>query len=239
MLALVLLMVLMLACVPFMNADTTAMVHVTRFEIVSHGMTVGHGRIMRTPTLRDGQPCMETRQLIESKVNLLFFKYALKTDELWVSDAGGLVAYKYDGIENGRPKRVSGELDDGLFRFEIIEAAQKSAWSTPRTAFELSANSQPGQALADGAVTNVLVLDPCACSVTQCAYRGTGMAKLTVGQRQIMCHTITIERPGANIRRWYITDEFGPLILREDGREERGPYSRRAISMDLEPQVAE
>jgi len=120
---------------------------------------------------------------------------------------------------------------DEIFNFEIIEAGQKRVWTTPRTAFDLASNSNPEPALASGEERKINVLDPATCTITERIYRGTGTEMLMVGKRQIMCNTIAIECPGTHLRRWFITDEFGPLILREDGRQKRGTYSRRAISM--------
>jgi hypothetical protein len=170
---------------------------------------------------------------------MLLYKYALKMDELWVTGPDGLVAYKLDSVENGRHKAITGELTNGVFRFEINEAGKKRAWEAPRADFDLASNSNPGQALAKGEVKKIRVLDPAACTVTERLYRGTGEETLTVGKRQIACDTISIEYPGARIRRWFITDEFGPLVLREEGHEKRGPYSRRATGMDPEKKSAD
>ncbi|MFC1453884.1 hypothetical protein ACFLQL_01755 [Verrucomicrobiota bacterium] len=231
MLAVVLLMAVAPPGVPEVNAEASTTAHVMRFNLVSHGMTVGHGSITRAPTLRDGKSCMELRLVIDSKVNLLLYKYSLKMDETWVSGPGGLIAYKLDSVENGRHKTITGELHNGVFNFEITEAGQKRAWTTPRTAFDLASNSQPVPALADGEERKIRVLDPAACTITERVYRGTGRKMLAVGRQKIMCDTVTIKCPGTHIRRWFITDKFGSLILREDGREKRGTYSRRAISM--------
>lgn len=238
-LAIALLMAMAAPCVPAVNAAPSTAAHVTSCDLISHGMTVGHGRIIRAPTLRNGKSCMELRLIIETKVDLLFYKFAMHMEESWVTDKSGLIAYKFDSIENGRIKTITGELQDGVFHFETVEAGQKSVWTTPRTAFDLVSNSYPETALTNGEVKIYTVLDPATCTIVKRTYRGTGTEMLTVGKRQIMCNTITIECPGAHIRRWFITDEFGPLILREDGRQERGTYSRRAISMDLEQKVAE
>jgi len=223
---------------PAVNADPSTAAHVTRCDLISHGITIGHGSITRTPMLRNGKACMELRLIIETKVDLLFFKYALKMDEIWVADTSGLIAYKWDSIENGRRKTITGELHDGVFHFEIIEAGQKRVWTTPRTAFDLVSISHPEPTLADGEAKKICVLDPATCTITERIYRGTGTKMLTVGKRRIMCNTITIEYPGTHIRRWFIVDDFGPLILREDSRQKRGTYSRRAISMDQERSVA-
>ena len=219
-------------CVLSVNADPSTTAHVTRCDLVSHGMTIGHGRIIRTPTLRNGKSCMKLRLIVETKVNLLFFKYTLKMDEVWVTDTSGLIAYQWDSVENGRRKTITGELNNGVFHFEIIEAGQKRVWTTPRTAFDLASISYPEQALVDGESKKIRVLDTSTCTITERIYRGTGTEMLTVGKRQIMCNMITIEYPGTHIRRWFITDKLGPLILREDSRQKRGSYSRRAISMD-------
>lgn len=224
---------------PAVNADASTTAHVTRFDLVSHGLTVGHERIIRAPTLRNGKPCMESRLIIESKVDLLFYKYALNMDEVWIADESGLIAYKLDSIENGRHKIIIGELRNGEFRFEITEAGQKRVWSTPRASFDVAANSHPDPTTANDKATKVRVLDPATCVITERIYRGTGAETLTVGKQQIECNTITIDGPGTHLRRWFIADEFGPLILREDGREKRGTYSRRAVSMDRERKETE
>ena len=238
MLAIATLIAMATPCMPAVNADPSTAAHIMLCDLISHGITIGHGGITRTPTLRNGKACMELRLIIETKVNLLFFKYALKMDELWVTDKSGLIAYKWDSIENGRRKTITGELHNGVFHFEIIEAGQKRVWTTPRAAFDLASISHPDQVLADGEQKKICVLDPATCTITERIYRGTGTEMLTVGKRQIKCNTITITYPGTHIRRWFIVDEFGPLILREDGRQKRGTYSRRAISMDMERRVA-
>lgn len=213
--------------------------HVTRFQLVSHGLTVGQGRIIRASAVRNGQPCLETRVVTEAKVNVPFYKYSLNMDERWVTDPSGLIAYHLNQTENGRPKTISGGLSNGVFQCDITEDGQHRVWATPRAAFEWASNSQPGQALAEGETSQAAVLDPAAGAITERVYRGTGRERLTVGQQQVLCHTLTIEGPGTHIRRWWISDEFGPLILREEGREPRGTYSRRAVSMALEMKPAE
>lgn len=226
-------------CGRAVHADPSA-AHVTRCDLLSHGMTVGHGSITRTPTLRNGKSCMEARLRIETHVNLLVYRLDMKMDEAWVTDSTGLVAYTWDSTENGRRKTITGELNGGVFRFEITEARGKRVWTTPRTAFDIAALScQPGLPLADGEVKKVRVLDPSACTVSERLYRGTGKEELTVGKRQIMCDTIMVEYAGTHLRRWFIADEFGALILREDSDQKRGSYSRCAVSMGLEQQAAE
>ena len=239
MLAITALITMAAPCVLAVNEEPSTAAHVTRFDLISHSITIGHGRIIRTSTLRNGKTCMELRLMIETKVDLLFLKFDMKMDEVWISDTSGLIAYKFDSIENGRRKTITGELNNGIFNFEIIEAGQQRVWATPRTAFDLASNSNPDQILANGEEKKINVLDPATCTITERTYRGTGMEILTVGKRQIMCKTMTIKCPGTHIRRWFIMDEFGPLILREDGRQKRGTYSRRAISMNLEQAVAE
>jgi hypothetical protein len=216
-------------------ADAPTAVNVTRCDLYSHGMTVGHGRIMRTPMLRDGKSCMEVRLMMETHVNMLFFKLSMKMDETWVTDSSGLIAYRWDSTENGQRKTINGELHDGVFRFEIMEAGEKRVWTTPRTAFDVAAIScQPGQTLAAGETKKIRVLDPSTCTIAERSYRGTGAEKLTVGKRELLCDTVMVEYSGTHIKRWFIADEFGPLILREDSDQKRGAYSRCAISMGLE-----
>ena len=238
-LAIAVLIAMAMLSVFAVNADDSAAAHITRCDLISHGMTIGHGRIIRTPTLHDGKACMELHLIIETKVDLLFFKFTMKMNEVWVSDTSGLIAYKWESIEDGQRKTITGELHNGVFNFEIMEAGQKRVWTTPRTAFDLASISHPEPVLANGETKKISVLDPSTCTITERTYRGTGTEMLTIGKRQIMCHTITIEYPGTRIRRWFIADEFGPLILREDSRQKRGTYSRRAVSMDLEREIAE
>jgi hypothetical protein len=163
----------------------------------------------------------------------------MKMDETWTTDAGGLIAYKWDSVENGRRRTIGGELRGGIFRFEIDEDGQKRAWTTPRAAFDLDAGSQPSPLPSMGEAIKARVLDPSTCTITERTYRGTGEEMLIVGKRRLKCHTLTIEYPGTHIRRWFIADAFGPLILREDGRQKRGVYSRRAVSMESERGTAE
>lgn len=233
------LVALALAGAPGARADAPPAEHVTRFELVSHGMTVGHARLVRARALRDGKPCREQRLTIESKVDLLVFKYALNSEETWIADDSGLLAYTLDSVENGRRKTAAGALRDGIFRCEITEQGKTRAWTAPRAAFDLDSSGVPAPPPAAGAATNVAVLDPAAGAIVQRVYRTAGRETLTVGGRQIPCETMTIEGPGLRIRRWIATDEFGPLVLREEGHEKRGPYSRRAVSMGPEPKAAE
>jgi len=207
--------------------------HVTRCDLFSHGMTVGHGRILRTPTLRDGRPCVEVRLMMETHVNLLVFKLSMKMDEAWISDASGLIAYTWDSTENGKHTAITGELRDGVFRFEIVEDGNKRFWSTPRTSFDVASIScQPGSVLTNGETRNVRVLDPSTCTLSERVYRGTGTGKMTVGKSPIACDTVMIEYSGTHLQRWFIADEFGPLILREDSDQKRGSYSRCATDME-------
>ena len=215
------------------QTNASAEAHVTHCDLFSHGMTVGHGCILRASTLRDGKPCTEIRLMMESHVNLLVFKLSMKMDETWVSNASGLIAYTWDSIENGKHTVITGELRDGTFRFEIAEDGKKRVWSTPRTSFDVASIScQPGRALADGEIKNVRVLDPSTCTISERTYRGTGPKKLTVGKDQIACDTVMIEYSGTHLQRWLIADEFGPLILREDSDQKRGAYSRCAVDLE-------
>ena len=218
------------------TAQTNALpaAHVTLCDLSSHGMTVGHGQIIRMPTLRDGKPCTEVRLLMETHVNLLLYKLSMKMDEAWFSDASGLIAYTWDSTENGKHTAITGELRDGDFRFEIAEDGKRRTWTTPRASFDVAAIScQPGRALAAGETKKVRVLDPSTCTIAERTYRGTGTKMLTVGKSQIACDTVMIEYSGTHLQRWFIADEFGPLILREDSDQARGAYSRCAIDAGL------
>ena len=217
-------------------AQTNALpaAHVTRCDLFSHGLPVGHGQIIRTPALRNGKPCTEVRLLIETHVNLLVYQLSMKMDESWFSDASGLIAYTWDSTENGKHTAITGELRDGDFRFEIERKGIKSIWTTPRASFDVAAIScQPGRALAAGETRKVRVLDPSTCTIAERTYRGTGTKMLTVGKRQIACDTVMIEYSGTHLQRWFISDEFGPLILQEDSDQKRGAYSRCAIDAGL------
>jgi hypothetical protein len=215
-------------------APSSNAVHVTRFELVSHGITVGQGRILRRPLLHRGEACREVRLLIESKVNLVFYKFAMRMEESWLSTTNGLIAYRCNNTENGQSKTITGELANGVFRFETVDGGKTSVWTAARTAYDFASISQPEPVPAAGATNKFSVLDPNTCAITERIYRGGGTEMLAVGTNQVQCQTITIEYPGTCIRRWFITDEFGPLILREDGDQPRGSYSRRAVSMGLE-----
>ncbi|GEM_PF-2967962 len=232
MLVLAALITLSAPCGQTVLADTQTVAHVTRCDLFSHGITIGHGRIIRTPMIRDGKSCMKVRLIIESKVHLLLYKLDLKLDEVWVTDTSGLIAYTLESIENGQRKTITGELKNEIFQFEIMEAGKKSVWTTPRTAFDLASISQPEPTLAEGDTKKVRVLDPSTCTIAERSYRGTGRKSLTVGKHQIMCDTVTVECPGTHIRRWYIADKFGPLILREDGSQRLNTYSRCAVSVE-------
>ncbi len=233
-----LLAALALACAPAAGAATSAVAHVTRFDIVSHGMTVGQARLVRASALRDGKACLETRLVTESRVDLLFFKFALAQDETWISDADGLIAYRLDRTENGRRTTVVGERRGGGLHFEIAEEGKTRSWTAPRGSFGLLAGGQPAPPLAAGAVTNVAVLDPAAGAISERVYRGTGQAALKIGGRELVCDTVAVEGPGLRLRRWVVTDDLGPLVLREEGHEKRGAYSRRAVSLEPEPPAA-
>ena len=204
------------------------------FELVSQGMTVGRGSIRYARVLRGGKECLEQRMAIESKVDLLLYKYDLKMEEAWVSDGSGLVAYSLESVEKGLEKKIRGELAGGVFRFDIEEAGKKRTWETPRDSFEISANASPVPAFAEDETRKMIVLDPAACAVSGRTYRGAGREELKVGNEKVMCDTVLIEGPGVRIRRWIASDELGPLVLREDGREKRGSYSRRAVSLRRE-----
>ncbi len=220
-------------------ASSTA-AHATHCDLFSHGMTVGHGRIIRTPTLRDGKSCMEVRLLMETRVNLLVYKLDMKMDESWVSDSSGLIAYTWESTENGQRKTITGGLHDGVFLFEITEAGKTRVWTAPRKDVDLAAIScQPGLPLADGEVKKVRVLDPSTCTISERTYRGTGTKMLTVGKSQVACDTVMIEYSGTHLQRWFITDEFGPLILREESDQKRGSYARCASGLGLKQSVAE
>jgi len=213
------------------QATPSADARVTPCELFSHGMTIGHGSIARTRTNRDGRPCTEVRLQMDTRVNLLLYKFAMTMDETWVMAANELIAYTWDSTENGKRKTVTGALRDGTFRFEINEDGKTRVWSTPRSAYDLTSIGLPEKPLKPGEAITLRVLDPCEGLVEERLYRGTGAETLMVGKRSSACETVAIDYAGNHLKRWQIADEFGPLILREDGDLKRGSYSRCASGL--------
>lgn len=210
--------------------------HVARFELYSHGMTVGHGRIIRKSIMRDKTPCTEVRLVLETRVNLLVFKLDMRMDESWISDADGLVAYSWKSTENGHDKQISGELRDGVFEFKITEQGSERSVSIPCADFDVAAiecRIQPGRTLAEGESREVRVLDPSRGTVVKRVYHGTGRKTLTIDKKEITCETVLIKEEKTHIQRWFIEDALGPLILREESDKKRGSYSRRVIHTDV------
>jgi len=211
-----------------------ASARVTRCELFTHGMTIGHGNITRTHATRDGRPCTEIRLRMDTRVNMLVYKFTMTMDETWVMSGNELIAYTWDSTENGKRKTVSGELRDGVFSFAINENGKARTWSAPRAAYDLTAIGQPDKPLAPGETRTLRVLDPCECTVGERLYRGSGDETLKIGERAVACATVTIDYAGDHLRRWVAADEFGPLILREDGELKRGSYSRCASVLNAE-----
>lgn len=210
--------------------------HIAKCELISHGMSVGHGSITRKSIMRNNNLCTEVRLQIDTRVNLLVYKLDMKMDECWVSDASGLVAYNWKSTENGRTKEISGELRNGVFQFVIIEQGKKRVVSIPREDFDVAAiqcQVLPEQALREGESKEVRVLDPSTCTVVKRVYHGTGKKALTIDKTEVMCETVMIEEGNTHIERWFIEDALGPLILREDSDQKRGSYSRRVTSMGV------
>ena len=189
------------------QTNTTPAARVTRCDLFSHGMPVGHGQIIRAPALRGGRPCTEIRLMMETRVNLLVYKFAMTMDETWVMAANELIAYAWDSTENGQRKTIAGELRDGIFHFEITENGKARVWTTPRKSFDVAAiDCQPGQTLADGETRNVRVLDPSTCTIAERTYLGTGKKTLTVGKSRILCDTVMIAYSGTRLQRWFTAD---------------------------------
>lgn len=218
------------ACRGEVSSPPTA-ARVTRCELFTHGMTIGHGTITRTRTTRDGHPCTEVRLQMDTRVNMLVYKFAMTMDETWVMSGNELIAYAWDSTENGKRKTVTGELRDGSFRFAINENGKTRVWTTPRAAYDLPAIGLPEKPLAPGETVKLRVLDPCESLVEERLYRGIGPENLTVDNRSAACETVTIDYAGNHLKRWLTADEFGPLILREDGDLKRGSYSRCASGL--------
>lgn len=219
--------------------DSAASPHVTRFDLVSRGMTVGHGQIVRAPVWKDGKPCLETRIVTEVGVNMLLYKYSLKMAEVWVDGRDGLLAYQMESVENGREKKITGSLHEGVFRIEIIEAGEKRSWSAARGDYDLASNAHPDGVLSGSGTATLRVLDPAACTITERVYTGNGPETLSSGAIRTECATYTVECPGFKAKRWVVRDALGPLVLREDGREGRGSYSRRPVGIDPERGAAQ
>lgn len=235
------LAILAVAASPFAFAAapaSTSVVHVARYDLVSRGMTVGHVQATRAQVDRNGQACLELRIATRVSVKLMFYAYALQQDETWTTDAGGLIAYALDAVENGRRKTVTGELRSGVFHFDVVEKGRTRVWEAPRSAYDLSAQDQPEPTLtAGGKARRLRVLNPIDTTIVERTYREFAAEPVTVGKHRVMCRTVTIEDPGTHIRRWFIMDALGPLVLREDGREKRGTYSRRAVSVNPEQAI--
>ena len=213
------------------QANPSSDAHVTRCDLFSHGMTIGHGSIARTRTNRDGRLCTEIRLKMDTRVNLLLYKFTMTMDETWVMAANELIAYTWDSTENGKHKTIAGALRDGTFRFEINEDGKTRVWSAPRSAYDLTSIGLPEKPLKPGEAITLRVLDPCEGLVEERLYRGTGAETLMVGKRSSACETVAIDYAGNHLKRWQIADEFGPLILREDGDLKRGSYSRCASGL--------
>ena len=212
---------------------STSAVHVARYALVSKGVTVGHVQATRSKVLREGRECVQLRVHTEVKVDLLIFRYSLKSEETWVTDPAGLIAYGLTSVEDGRRKTISGESHGGFFRFDINEEGRSRTWEVPRSAYDYAGDDSPAQLPGRaGEVKTFRVLSPGDLAVVGRSYRWVSSESVTVGDRKVICRVVDVEDPSAKVRRWFTVDELGLLLLREEAREKRGSYSMRVTSME-------
>lgn len=218
------------------ESNETTSVRRAEFDLIGGGLKVGRVTVQRTLSLRAGSPCVEVKILTEVRVRVPFFKTEQRLDETWVVGTNGLVAFRKTSVVDGRQRSVSGERRDGLFQFEAAEDGKPRTWKAPCEDIDFTSDDEAVRSLAQpGATVIGRTLDPDQLAVVQRTYRRLADEALDVGGRKVPCRVVEIKIANDRMKRWFIVDGMGVLIVREDGKDPRGAYSRRATSLEPYP----
>lgn len=218
------------------ETEETASVRQAHFDLIGGGLKVGRVTVRRTPIRHDDAPCVEMQLLTEARVRVPFFKTEQRLDETWVMGTNGLVAFRKTSMVDGRQRSISGKRKEGLFQFEAVEDGRPRTWKVPREDVDFTTDDEALRSLTQtGATATGRTLDPDRLAVVQRTYQRLADEVLDVGGRKVSCRVVEIKAANDRMKRWFIVDGMGVLAVREDGKDPRGAYSRRATSLEPYP----
>lgn len=209
---------------------------VSRYELRSKGLTVGHVETVRTSERRDGVDYVRCRVHTKVNVNLLFLAVHKETTEESLAGPDGVVAYRRTSVEDGRTTEIAGALRDGVFAFTIAQDGASREWRVPRSDYDRT--SMDGFELdvpEDGAPATLRILSLGEAELVDRAYAWVGREDVRAGAERLACRVVSLRDARKTMKRWVLRDELGLFIARQDGRDPAGAYSMRLTEVVRRP----
>lgn len=201
---------------------------VTRYEIVSKGMTIGHVETARAHVERDGVDYLHCRMKTKVDVDLLVVNYHMEGTEEILLGPDGVVQFAIVSAKNGRHLEAHGGLTNGIFHCLRIVDGVTNRVDVPRTNFVATTLDGLELKLVKGEPARTEMVFDCAeVKTLQRSYCWNEDEELAVGKEKKSCRVVQFEDPVKKGRRWVYEDDWGMVIARQDAKEPTGSYSLR------------
>lgn len=200
----------------------------SRYELVSKGLTIGSAETTRTLVELDGVELTRMDVTTKVDVNLLILKCRVDAAETALLGPDGLVAFHIRTDKDGSRTETSGAMTNGVFHFTRVDKGATNRFELARTNYVACTLDGLELSLVKGApaVTN-RVFDCARGEACDRTYRWIADEELAVGGRKMQCRVIEYADDQKSGRRWICSDRLGMVIVRQDAREPAGSYSLR------------
>ena len=209
--------------------------HVATYDLHAKGLKVGRVVTTRSRVTDGGRSAQRTEVTTAVDVNLLVYRYRLSSREVFLSDDRGVYALDVEREEDGVREVARGRLEEGAFRLTLTETGAVRTLSFPRGDYDCCSLDAPELALQPGQSVTRRVLSVGSYTLLDRTYACLREERVTAGGRSYPCRVVDFTDALKSGRRWYLADEFGFCIVRQDGRDKAGAYSLRLVRAETRP----
>ncbi len=202
------------------------------YDIRADGKHVGSIRVEASRESTEDGWIEHARSITSIEVKVLFLKvFSLESEEVTERDTLGLRRFASRARIDGAELQVEGVRTGAGFSFEVDGSEGARPVSIPRQDYDVTSADPVLALLADPGAKRVLrVLDLDRLEVVSRTFEWLRSEPIEIGSRSIASHVVSFRDRYARGTRWYAAGE-NDLLLREEGKDEDGPYSV-AIRLD-------
>jgi hypothetical protein len=202
------------------------------YRISSRGLGVGEMKTIISPVQHAGDRAVRYESDLSINANLLLYKVTSKSRENAVIGEHGTLSYHRQGQDNGRNSSVDAALEAGAFRFRMNDNGVARSFSVPRSSYDFTTMDCPETTMKrEGEFLELRVLNLEQGKVVTRKFHWIRNEELEIGGKRLLCRVVDFSDAENSCRRWVSCGEGGVVIVRQDGKGTRGPYSLRMVSV--------
>ncbi len=201
------------------------------YDISTCGLPVGTMVVERHVLMHDGDPAVKMVRIADIQAGFLFLKYTMKTEETCLSDEIGLLEYDATFERNGKKTLIKAKLDQGLFRVSWQADSRTESKVLKKEEYEATTGEIIGGFLHEGEARHRVYDLEDKLTDTQ-TLTLVNWEKLNIAGHTFECRVIAFESERTRGRRWIADDDWGPFIVKEEGKEPGGPYAFKITSYE-------